>query len=94
MGRAFTRRLMPLRPDVSEVDQADRRGTNQLRRSHQTAADMWQKGHVPIINAAERRSSMPLQARHSAGGGTARRMTSSRTQGRSSAERSCILPIG
>src|ERR1051325_5971212 len=28
VGRAFTRRLMPLRPDVSEVDQADRRGTD------------------------------------------------------------------
>jgi regulator of RNase E activity RraA len=50
IGRAFTLQLMPLRPDVSEVDQADRRG--QLRLSHQTAIDMLQKGDVLVVDAA------------------------------------------
>ena len=51
MGRAFTLQLMPMRPDVSEVDQADRRGKNQLRLSYQTAIDMLQKGNVVVVDA-------------------------------------------
>lgn len=51
VGRAFTLQLMPMRPDVSEVDQADRRGKNQLRLSHQTAIDMLQKGDVLVVDA-------------------------------------------
>ena len=43
VGRAVTLQLMPLRPDMSEVDQADRRAKGQLRLSHQTAIDMLQK---------------------------------------------------
>jgi len=52
VGRALTMQLMPLRPDVSEVDQADRRAKNQPRLSHQTAIDMLQKGDVLVVDAA------------------------------------------
>lgn len=52
VGRAVTLQLMPLRPDVSEVDQADRRAKNQPRLSHQTAIDMLQKGDVLVVDAA------------------------------------------
>jgi regulator of RNase E activity RraA len=51
VGRAVTLQLMPLRPDVSEVDQADRRAKNQLRLSHQTAIDLLQKGDVLVVDA-------------------------------------------
>jgi len=51
VGRAVTLQLMPLRPDVSEVDQAARRAKNQLRLSHQTAIDMLQKDDVLVVDA-------------------------------------------
>jgi len=51
VGRAVTLQLMPLRPDVSEVDQADRRAKNQLRLSHQTAIDLLQKDDVLVVDA-------------------------------------------
>jgi regulator of RNase E activity RraA len=51
VGRAVTLQLMPLRPDVSEVDQAERRAKNQLRLSHQTALDMLQQGDVLVVDA-------------------------------------------
>jgi 4-hydroxy-4-methyl-2-oxoglutarate aldolase len=44
--------LMPLKPGVSEVDQADRRAKNQPRLSHQTAIDMLQKDEVLVVDAA------------------------------------------
>lgn len=52
VGRAVTLQLMPLRPDVSEVDQAARRTRNESRLSHQTAIDMLQKGDVLVVDAA------------------------------------------
>jgi regulator of RNase E activity RraA len=50
-GRAFTLQLMPMRPDVSGVDQADRRAKNQTILNHQTAIDMLQKGDVLVVDA-------------------------------------------
>ena len=52
VGRAVTLQLMPLRPDVSEVDQEDRRVKKQTRLSHQSAIDMLQKGDVLVVDAA------------------------------------------
>lgn len=52
VGRALTLQLMPMRPDVSDVDQADRKAKNQNRLSHQTAIDMLQKGDVLVVDAA------------------------------------------
>jgi 4-hydroxy-4-methyl-2-oxoglutarate aldolase len=52
VGRAVTLQLMPMRPDVSDVDQADRKAKNQTRLSHQTAIDMLQKGDVLVVDAA------------------------------------------
>ena len=52
VGRALTLQLMPLRPDVEEVDQADRRTKNHIRLNHQTAIDMLQKGDVLVVDAA------------------------------------------
>ena len=43
---------MPMRPDVSEVDQAARGARNEPRLSHQTAIDMLQKGDVLVVDAA------------------------------------------
>ena len=51
VGRAVTLQLMPMRPDVSDVDQADRKAKNQLRLTHQTAIDMLQKGDVLVVDA-------------------------------------------
>ena len=51
IGRAVTLQMMPLRPDVSEVDQADRMAKHQLRLNHQTAIDMLQKGDVLVVDA-------------------------------------------
>jgi len=52
VGRAVTLQLMPLRPDVWDVDQADRKAKNQLTLNHQTAIDMLQKGDVLVVDAA------------------------------------------
>jgi 4-hydroxy-4-methyl-2-oxoglutarate aldolase len=51
VGRAFTLQLMPLRPDVSDVDQAARKAKGQIRLSHQTALDMLQPGDVFVADA-------------------------------------------
>ncbi len=52
IGRAFTLHLMPLRPDVGDVDQAAWKSKgNTLRLSHQTALDMLQKGDVFVVDA-------------------------------------------
>ncbi len=52
VGRAMTLQLMPLRPDVGDVDQKDWRDKhNGARLSHQTALDMLQKGDVFVADA-------------------------------------------
>lgn len=52
IGRAFTLQLVPSRPDVADVDQADWKAKgNKLRLSHQTALDMLQKGDVFVVDA-------------------------------------------
>jgi regulator of RNase E activity RraA len=52
VGRAVTLQLMPLRPDVSDIDQAARRAKSPVRLSHQTAIDILQKGDVFVADAA------------------------------------------
>lgn len=52
VGRAFTLQMMPTRPDVSGVDQADRRAKGQIMLNHQSAIDMLQKGDVLVVDAA------------------------------------------
>jgi hypothetical protein len=42
VGRAVTLQMMPARPDISGVDQADRRARNQTVFNHQTALYMLQ----------------------------------------------------
>jgi 4-hydroxy-4-methyl-2-oxoglutarate aldolase len=52
VGRAMTLQLMPLRPDVADVDQKawrEKHGGGRL--SHQTALDMLQKGDVFVADA-------------------------------------------
>jgi 4-hydroxy-4-methyl-2-oxoglutarate aldolase len=51
VGRAVTLQMMPTRPDISGVDQADRRARNQTVLNHQTALDMLQKGDVLVVDA-------------------------------------------
>jgi regulator of RNase E activity RraA len=51
VGRAMTLQLMPSRPDVSDVLQADRKEKGLDRLSHQTAIDMLQKGDVFVVDA-------------------------------------------
>jgi regulator of RNase E activity RraA len=51
VGRAVTLQMMPTRPDISGVDQADRRAKNQTILNHQTALDMLQKGDVLVVDA-------------------------------------------
>lgn len=52
VGRAMTLQLMPLRPDVGDVDQKEwREKHNGARLSHQTALDMLQKGDVFVADA-------------------------------------------
>ena len=52
VGRAMTLQLMPLRPDVADVDQEKWRAAhNGARLSHQTAIDMLQKGDVFVVDA-------------------------------------------
>jgi len=51
VGRAMTLQLMPLRPDIGDVDQKEWREKNKGRLSHQTALDMLQKGDVFVVDA-------------------------------------------
>ncbi|MFN7932428.1 MAG: dimethylmenaquinone methyltransferase [Bryobacteraceae bacterium] len=52
VGRAMTLQLMPLRPDIGDVDQKVwREKHNGARLSHQTALDMLQKGDVFVADA-------------------------------------------
>ncbi len=51
VGRAMTLQLMPSRPDVGDVDQAERRAKGQGRLSHQTALDMLQLNDVFVVDA-------------------------------------------
>jgi regulator of RNase E activity RraA len=57
VGRAMTVQLMPLRPDIADVDQKEWAERNPeaakmgLRLSHQTALDMLQKGDVFVVDA-------------------------------------------
>jgi 4-hydroxy-4-methyl-2-oxoglutarate aldolase len=51
VGRAMTLQLMPLRADVAEVDQAERKEKGLGRLSHQSAIDMLQKGDVFVVDA-------------------------------------------
>ncbi len=52
IGRAMTLQLMPSRPDIGDVDQADWKAKgNSTRFSHQTALDMLQKGDVFVVDA-------------------------------------------
>lgn len=52
VGRAMTLQLMPLRPDIGDVDQEKwRKSHNGARLSHQTAIDMLQKGDVFVVDA-------------------------------------------
>lgn len=51
VGRAMTLQLMPLRPDIADVDQKEWGAKNQIRLSHQTALDMLQKGDVFVADA-------------------------------------------
>jgi regulator of RNase E activity RraA len=52
VGRAFTLQMMPLRPDVGDVDAAARKAKGLGRLSHQTAIDMLQPGDVFVVDAA------------------------------------------
>lgn len=52
VGRAMTLQLMPSRPDVADVDQAEWKAKgNRGRLSHQTALDMLQSGDVFVVDA-------------------------------------------
>ncbi|MEP7367663.1 MAG: dimethylmenaquinone methyltransferase [Acidobacteriota bacterium] len=51
VGRAMTLQLLPLRPDVGDVDQKEWREKHGGRLSHQTALDMLQKGDVFVVDA-------------------------------------------
>jgi 4-hydroxy-4-methyl-2-oxoglutarate aldolase len=52
VGRAMTLQLMPLRPDVADIDQEKWKAShNGARLSHQSAIDMLQKGDVFVVDA-------------------------------------------
>jgi len=52
VGRAFTLQLMPIRPDIADVDQEEWKAKgNQRRLSHQSAIDMLQPGDVFVVDA-------------------------------------------
>ena len=51
IGRAVTLQLMPLRPDIAEVDAAEWKAAgNQRPRDHQNAIDLLQKGDVFVVD--------------------------------------------
>ena len=52
VGRAVTLQMMPTRPDVANVDAADRRAKNLRPLNHQTVIDMLQKGDVFVADCA------------------------------------------
>jgi 4-hydroxy-4-methyl-2-oxoglutarate aldolase len=51
VGRAMTLQLMPSRPDIADVLQANGRARGLGRLSHQTAIDMLQPGDVFVVDA-------------------------------------------
>jgi regulator of RNase E activity RraA len=51
VGRAFTLKLAPSRPDIAEVDEADQKAKGLGRLSHQYALDMLQPGDVFVVEA-------------------------------------------
>lgn len=51
VGRAVTLQLMPMRPDVAEVDVAARSAKGLRRLSHQTAIDLLKPGDVFVADA-------------------------------------------
>jgi len=51
VGRAFTLKLTPSRPDIAEVDETERKAKGLGRLSHQTALDMLQPGDVFVVEA-------------------------------------------
>jgi regulator of RNase E activity RraA len=51
IGRAVTLQLMPMRPDIAEVDAAEWKAAgNQRPRDHQNAIDLLQKGDVFVVD--------------------------------------------
>lgn len=51
IGRALTLQLLPLRPDIADVDAADWKAQgNQKPRTHQTAIDLLQPGDVYVVD--------------------------------------------
>jgi regulator of RNase E activity RraA len=51
IGRALTLQLMPLRPDISDVDAAEWKAQgNQRPRDHQNAIDLLQRGDVFVVD--------------------------------------------
>ena len=51
IGRAVTLLLMPMRPDIAEVDAAEWKAAgNQRSRDHQTAIDLLQRGDVFVVD--------------------------------------------
>lgn len=50
VGRAVTLQLMPLRPDVAEVQAAEWKAKGGARLSHQTAIDMLEPGDVLVVD--------------------------------------------
>ena len=51
IGRALTLQLMPMRPDIAEVDAAEWKAAgNQRPRDHQNAIDLLQKGDVFVVD--------------------------------------------
>jgi regulator of RNase E activity RraA len=51
IGRAVTLQLMPMRPDIAEVDAAEWKAAgNQRPRDHQTAIDLLQRGDVFVVD--------------------------------------------
>jgi regulator of RNase E activity RraA len=51
IGRAVTLQLMPMRPDIAEVDAADWKAAgNQRPRDHQNAIDLLQRGDVFVVD--------------------------------------------
>jgi len=54
VGRAVTVQMMPLRPDIGDVDQAEWKAKGQGRLSHQTVIDMLQPGDVLVADLGGR----------------------------------------
>jgi regulator of RNase E activity RraA len=52
VGRAFTLQLMPTRPDLADVDVAERKAKGLGSLTHQTALDMLQPGDVFVVDAS------------------------------------------